>query len=305
MDLRVLQIFKAVVDEGGVARAAERLHCVQSNVSIRIRQLEDMLGTPLFERAGKRLTVTPRGIVLHGYAVRLLQLAEEARQMVKGSGEPCAELRFGACASTAMLQLPHVLTEFRRTHPAIQLHVNVATTGRMVQDVLGRHLDIGVVVDPISHPDLQQVEIYEDRLFLLTAPSHPSIRSAKDLHSTAIIVFREGCSYRNRMLGWLSEAGVPVSRMLEFDTIEAILGCVAAGLGATIMPGALVEKLDFTDEIQCHPLPDKYSRAKMVMIWRADSRHSVNPLTLAESFRTHSAPAFGRSLATSIAACDT
>lgn len=290
MDLRALQIFKAVVDEGGVARAAERLHCVQSNVSMRIRQLEDMLDTQLFERVGKRLTVTPRGVVLHGYAVRLLQLADEARQMVKGSGMPCAELRIGAIVTTATLQLPHALTEFHRTHPAVQLHVNVATSGSIVRDVLGQELDIGFVVGPVRHEELQQVELDAEALVLLTDRRHPVIRSAKDLANTMIIGFREGCAYRSRLQRWMAEAGVPWSRTQEFDTAEAILGCVAAGLGAALMPAALVDTLGFTDQIQCHPLPEKYALARTVMIWRSDSRHDADHRLLADSLRAHAAP---------------
>src|SRR5215472_1369355 len=78
MDLAELRIFTAVVREGGVTRAAERLHRVQSNVTTRIRQLEDKLGTALFIRDGKRLHLTPSGQVLLGYADRLLALADEA-----------------------------------------------------------------------------------------------------------------------------------------------------------------------------------------------------------------------------------
>ena len=284
MDLRALQIFKAVVDEGGVARAAERLHCVQSNVSTRIRQLEDVLGTRLFERAGKRLTVTPRGVVLHGYAVRLLELADEARQAMKGSGTLCTELRIGAIVTTATLQLPHALTEFHRKHPAVQLRVNVATSDTIVRDVLGQELDVGFVAGQPPHDELRQIELDAEELVLLTDRDHPSIRSTNDLTNTMIIGFREGCAYRSRLQRWMAEAGVPLPRTLEFDTSEAIVGCVAAGLGAAIMPPAVVGNLGFTDQIRCHPLPEKYSFTRTMMIWRSDSRHHADHHALAESF---------------------
>ncbi|MBN3816429.1 LysR family transcriptional regulator [Paraburkholderia sp. Se-20369] len=290
MDLRALQIFKAVVDEGGVARAAERLHCVQSNVSTRIRQLEDMLGTRLFERAGKRLTVTPRGVVLHGYAVRLLELADEARQVMKGSGTLCTELRIGAIVTTATLQLPRALTEFHRNHPAVQLRVNVATSDSIVRDVLGQELDVGFVAGQSLHDELRQIELDAEELVLLTDRDHPSIRSAKDLANTKIIGFREGCAYRSRLQRWMAEAGVPLPRTLEFDTSEAIVGCVAAGLGAAIMPVAVVGNLGFTDQVQCHPLPEKYAFTRTMMIWRTDSRHHADHHALAESFLARPVP---------------
>jgi len=284
VDLRALQIFKAVVDEGGVARAAERLHCVQSNVSIRIRQLEDMLGTRLFERVGKRLTVTPRGMVLHSYAGRLLQLADEARQVVRGPGTPGAELRIGATATAAIQHLPGPLTDFHRSHPTVQLHVNVATTDSIVRDVLAQDLDIGIIIGAMSHPDLQQVEIDDDELTLVTNCGRRLLRSAKDLASTILIGFPEGCFYRDNLLRWMAEANIPVHRTLEFETTEAVVGCVAAGLGVTLMPSAIIENLGSKHRVKCHPFPGKYRRAQTMMIWRNDCQHQAKCRWLAESF---------------------
>ncbi len=83
MDFTALEIFKAVAAEGSVTRAAEQLGRVQSNVTTRIQQLEEQLGTPLFLRQGRRMVLTPAGESLRGYADRLLALAEEARQAVR------------------------------------------------------------------------------------------------------------------------------------------------------------------------------------------------------------------------------
>lgn len=289
MDLRALQIFKAVVDEGGITRAAERLHCVQSNVSIRIRQLEDLLGTCLFERVGNRLTVTPRGAVLHGYAVRLLRLAEEARLAVTGTGALDASLRIGTIATAATMLVPRALTEFHRSHPSVRLQVNVATTDNIVRNVLEQNLEIGLVVDAISNPALQKAEIHEDELILVTDREHRLICSAKDLRSTMIIGFRDGCTYRDRVMRWMAESRIPLPRILELDTIEAIIGCVAAGLGAAVLPRGIVEHSGFATRIQCHGLPDRYSKVKTVMIWHANSRHQNDHHALAERFRVSAA----------------
>src|ERR1700755_3469477 len=100
MDLSVLRIFRAVVREGGVTRAAERLNRVQSNVTTRVKQLEDDLGTPLFVREGKRLRLTPAGRLLLDYADRLLALADEAREAVQDP-RPRGVVRLRAVESTA------------------------------------------------------------------------------------------------------------------------------------------------------------------------------------------------------------
>jgi len=105
MDIAALEIFRAVVSEGGITRAAERLHRVQSNVTTRIRQLEESVGVPLFIRDRKRLLLTPAGEVLLDYSERILGLVQEARQAVLPQG-PRGRLRVGAMESTAASRLP-------------------------------------------------------------------------------------------------------------------------------------------------------------------------------------------------------
>src|SRR5215467_11118320 len=100
MDLSDLRIFATVVREGGVTRAAEKLNRVQSNVTTRIRQLEEDLGVALFIREGKRLHLAPAGQALLGYADRVLALAEEARTSVHDP-RPRGLLRLGSMESTA------------------------------------------------------------------------------------------------------------------------------------------------------------------------------------------------------------
>jgi DNA-binding transcriptional LysR family regulator len=125
MDLAELRIFTAVVREGGVTRAAERLHRVQSNVTTRIRQLEDKLGTELFIRDGKRLHLTPSGQVLLGYADKLLALADEARTAVHDP-RPRGLFRLGAMESTAAVRLPGPLNRFNRLYPEVTLELRTA-----------------------------------------------------------------------------------------------------------------------------------------------------------------------------------
>ena len=107
--------------EGGVTRAAERLHRVQSNVTTRVRQLEDDLGVQLFIRSGKRLHLAPAGQVLLGYADRLLDLAQEARGAVQDA-KPRGLFRLGAMESTAAVRLPAPLSDYHLRYPEVTLN---------------------------------------------------------------------------------------------------------------------------------------------------------------------------------------
>src|SRR5437764_15083233 len=116
MDLSDLVIFTTVVDAGGITRAAERLHRVQSNVTTRVRQVEAELGVELFVREGKRLRVSSNGRVLCDYAHRLLDLARQAREAIQ-DGRPRGLFRLGAMESTAAVRLAVPLSEYHRRNP--------------------------------------------------------------------------------------------------------------------------------------------------------------------------------------------
>src|SRR6202048_2842482 len=140
MDLSDLMIFSAVVREGSVTRAAERLHRVQSNVTTRIRQLEQDLSVALFIREGKRLHLAPAGQVLLGYAERLLALAEEARGAVQDA-RPRGTFRLGAMESTAAVRLPGLLSEYHRRHPGGGLELRTGNSQVLGSAILAGEID--------------------------------------------------------------------------------------------------------------------------------------------------------------------
>src|SRR3977135_1649213 len=116
MDLTDLQIFRSVVQAGGVTRAAETLNRVQSNVTTRVRQLETDLGVDLFVREGKKLRLSPEGKLLLDYADRLLDLAQEAREAVHDA-KPRGLLRLGTMESTAAMRLPVPMNAYLGRYP--------------------------------------------------------------------------------------------------------------------------------------------------------------------------------------------
>src|SRR3974390_609947 len=162
MDLKDLRIFKAVVNEGGVTRAAERLKRVQSNVTTRVRQLEEDLGVLLFIREGIRLHLSPTGKVLLDYADRLLELAGEARAAVRDS-TPRGPLRLGAMESTAAIRLPAPLSEFHRRYPDVKLDLSTRPIGELTERVLSGDLDAALVAEPISGA-FERAKIYDEEL---------------------------------------------------------------------------------------------------------------------------------------------
>jgi DNA-binding transcriptional LysR family regulator len=193
MDLADLRIFSAVVREGGVTRAAERLHRVQSNVTTRIRQLEEDLSVALFIREGKRLHLAPAGQVLLDYADRLLALADEARGAVQDT-RPRGTFRLGAMESTAAVRLPGLLTEYHRRHPGVVLELRTGNPQVLGSAILAGDLDAALVAEPIADAPFEKTFAFDEELVIVAAANHPPIGKSGGLPRT-IIVFEHGCPH--------------------------------------------------------------------------------------------------------------
>jgi len=151
-----LRIFQAVAEEGSITRAAERLHRVPSNLSTRLKQLEEQLGVELFLRERQRLQLSPAGKVLLDYAARLFALHDEAHAAVQG-GQPAGEFVLGTMYSTAAIHLPALLARYHRAYPAVNLQVQSGPSGELLEGLLTGRLDAALVDGPLELAGLDGV----------------------------------------------------------------------------------------------------------------------------------------------------
>jgi DNA-binding transcriptional LysR family regulator len=273
MDLAALRIFKAVVEHGGINRAAARLHRVPSNVTTRVRQLEEELGTKLFLRAGRRLALSAEGRRLLTYADRLLRLSAEAEAAMR-NGAPRGSLRLGALESTSATRLPPVLSRFHRLYPDVQVELVTGTSGALVAHVHRQEVEAAFVAEPFNAHALATQGVFVEELVLITPKSFGRIRSPKDIGNRTVIAFANGCSYRRRLEAWLAGAQILPERVLEFQSYHAIVACVAAGSGIAVVPRSVIEMTRAGREVALTPLPAHIAKARTQLIWRPE-HHSV------------------------------
>jgi len=271
MDLSDLRIFTAVVREGGVTRAAERLHRVQSNVTTRIRQLEEDLDVTLFIREGKRLHLAPAGQLLLGYADRLLALADEARASVRDP-RPRGLFRIGAMESTAAVRLPKALNEYSRLHPEVTLELRTGNPDVLGTAILAGELDAALVAEPIAAVPFDKVFAFEEEPVIVSAAGHPPV-GKKGGFPKAIIAFEHGCPHRKRLENWYAKHGEMPERTIELGSYHAMLGCVVAGMGIALLPRSVLTTFPESKRLTVHRLPAGENRSETVLIWRkgADS----------------------------------
>lgn len=274
MDASDLRMFETVAQLGGMNRAAEALNTVQSNVTQRIRRLEDEVGMPLFERHSRGVTLTAAGKRLLPYAREIRNTLEDAKRAVADDGKPSGPLLLGSLETTAALRLsPHISTYAAR-HPDVDFTLRTGTTRELIDMTLDRAVEGAFVCGPVAHPDLDERTVFNEELVIL---SHPDMRHLDDILAAPdvrMVVLRIGCSYRQRLEEVLTRRGVVGLRTLEFGTLEAIFGCVAAGLGITMLPKALVGPVWEHGRVAVHALPRAEAAVETVFIRHRDSRVS-------------------------------
>jgi DNA-binding transcriptional LysR family regulator len=266
VDLSDLRIFSTVVREGGVTRAAEKLNRVQSNVTTRIRQLEEDLNVTLFIREGKRLHLAPAGQALLLYADRLLALAEEARASVRDP-RPRGVFRLGSMESTAAVRLPKVLSDYHRLHPEVTLELRTGHPGVLATAILAGELDAALVAEPIADTPFEKTSAFTEEVVMVSAAGHPPIRK-KGPFPASILAFEHGCPYRKRLENFYANQGEMPGRTVELASYHAMLGCVAAGMGIALLPRSVLTTFPESKRIAVHRLPPGENRADIVLIWR-------------------------------------
>ena len=270
LELSDLAVFKTVAEAGGVTRAAQRLHRVQSNVTARVKRLESHLGVPLFVRARRGMSLTPEGRRLLDWADRLLALAEEARADV-GDGAPRGRLLIGAMESTAAVHLPRLLGALHARYPALEVELVTATSGVLLAQVRAGELSAVFVGGDVDEPGLAADPAFVEELALIT---HPAVRrpTVDDLRARTLVTFGAGCTYRSCIHAWLAARALRPPRIFEVASYHTMLACVAANVGYAVAPRSVLLASSARRAVRAHRLGPRPWRVTTHLVRRAADR---------------------------------
>lgn len=283
MDVIDLKVVDAVARHGSMNKAAVELNTVQSNVSSRIRSLEDELGVSLFQRSAKGVQITPAGRRILPYAVRLSKLLSDASAAARDNGSPSGVLEIGTLETTLALRLPLLIARFANAWPDVRPVVRTGTTQSLIQAVVDCKLEGAFVAGPVDHPELQAETVFQEELVLVTSRAVRTLEAVRAITHLKTVVFRIGCSYRQRMDSLLSGLGLLAPEPLEFGSIDGILACVAAGVGITLLPRGVVARAWQEGLVAVHEIPPTLSQVETVFVRRVDSHFSSALATFLES----------------------
>ncbi|MDQ0272811.1 LysR family transcriptional regulator [Cytobacillus purgationiresistens] len=248
MEIKQLITFKTAADSLNFTQTAKMLNFAQSSVTAQIKSLETELGTPLFERLGKRLVLTEAGSKYRLYADKIIMLNEEAKLAVSGDKATSGTLTIGAQESQCTYRLPPILKAFKKRFPNVKVIFKPAHSDEMArQQLMEGSLDFAFIMD-ISKPEkgLRLETLVQEEMKLIASPDHPLVLQnsvcPKDLEQETLLLTETGCSYRTLFEDTFRSAEVYPLNKFEFVSIEAIKQCVIAGLGIALLPAMAIDK---------------------------------------------------------------
>ncbi|WP_020376439.1 LysR family transcriptional regulator [Sulfobacillus thermosulfidooxidans] len=241
MDNRLL-VFLATAREGHITGAARLLNLSVSAASHQIAQLELEFSTPLFVRGNRGMRLTPAGETLFAYANQIEALWQTAYREVRQTAEGEQWVHVAASHTVTEFFVPEPLGQFRRTHPAVHIHLTMANSTEVISQVETGRVDFGIAEGRVGHRNLKVTNLWQDQLGLIVASHHPlATRTAvtvKDLESVDLILREEGSGTRSILDQALAHHGLGVSNLrvtAELSSIRAILDLVRNNIGCSVM----------------------------------------------------------------------
>ncbi|MBJ7262370.1 MAG: LysR family transcriptional regulator [Burkholderiaceae bacterium] len=271
LKLTPLKFFCAVVEGGTVAHAAERLFCVPSNVTMRLRELEEQMNVTLFNRERNRLYVTPEGRLLYEQAREILNRVEEVSGLFTNRVRR-GELRIGALDVALDAYLPQMIAHYRRQQSRVMTHLTQAPSLELERQLMGGELDLIFTDGPITHPLLKSCRAFDVQLLCVT-PITTTNLSPQALVGLELYVFRKTCVYRKMADLWLEKNQVKPISVIEIESYPVTLACVEAGLGFAFVPETyMANTFSFYRNLTAHIVLPK---TPVYAVWRRGDRSAV------------------------------
>ncbi|MEW5552485.1 LysR family transcriptional regulator [Peribacillus frigoritolerans] len=247
MEIKQLIMFQTASKVLNFTKTAQILGYAQSSITVNILALEEELGTPLFERLGKRVFLTEAGAFFQEYADKILGLTEEALEVVGGINEPSGILRICASETQCTYRLPNILNDFQTKYPKVELVFRPGISEKDFLDLLLEgQIDVALLsMNPVTSTHLIVKELKEEPMAIVCCPSNPLSEKQEvlplDLDNQRLLLTEE-CDYRYAFENLLTQVGAKPRSKLELADVEAIKKCVMAGLGIAILPEISVKR---------------------------------------------------------------
>ncbi len=274
LSLRQFRYFEALAAQGHFGRAAEVCAISQPALSMQIKELEDSLGTPLFERGARQVRLTAFG---EDFALRvreILRAVDELGDLARASQQRLVgRLRLGVIPTIAPYLLPRVIARLTQANAGLDLHVRESVTSRLLREVLQGRLDTAIVALPVSEPGLTETALFSEDFVLVRplADAAKPVPSREMLREMRLLLLEEGHCFRDQALSFCNLQTAMPRELLEGSSLSTLVQMVGAGIGVTLIPDMAVPVETRSAAVAIARFPDPQPSRTIGMIWRASS----------------------------------
>jgi DNA-binding transcriptional LysR family regulator len=232
MESQKLKFFLAVAQEQNLTRASQKLNTVQSNVTVRLKQLEEEVGHQLFERSKKGMILTEKGHKLLPLAKDLLEKQSHIKRVMNEESPPCGQLAIGCLESFIRISLKDIIPQYVKTYPKVQLEIQTAFNEELFSLLMDGKIDIAGVVDKYNQQRFESIYQHKEKLILIS--------NRNNHEELPLLILAKDC-----ILGKTLKEHISSDRkILRIASIESIMHCVNAGIGISLLPKSIVETFD-------------------------------------------------------------
>jgi len=287
--LKQMRYFEALALHGHFRHAADACSISQPALSMQIKELEETLGTALFERSARQVRLTGLG---EEFAVRvrgILRSVDELEDLVRASANLMAgRLRLGVIPTIAPYLLPTIVSTLTQQHPDLDIHIRETLTPKLLRELTDGRLDAAIVALPVSEPSLTETALFSEEFVLVRPKSDAGkpVPDGKSLRKMRLLLLEEGHCFRDQALSFCDMTAAHPRELLDGSSLTTLVQMVGAGLGVTLIP-AMAERVETRSaDVAISQFPHLPPQRTIGMIWRNTSPLTAQLLQVAELVRT-------------------
>lgn len=270
MNINDLKLFEAVALHNSFTKAAMEMFTVQSNVTARIKKLEEEFGAPLFVRTSRKVELTAAGETLIGYSKQLNHLIDEAKRSIGKNDKVKGQVRIGFLETMMSVKGPELVNQLTLKFPFIDLKFRSAMRDSLISDVLNYKLDAAFVPAPLDMPELEQLHIKEEEIVIAAPLDCKSLDDLLKKRPLKAIVFDQGCVFREKLDTYLVNKGISHYHKTEMNSIEGVVNFIESGIGFSVLPDEIISAFYNNRKIKTFSLPQELGRMTTILVFRKD-----------------------------------
>jgi LysR family hydrogen peroxide-inducible transcriptional activator len=295
LTLRQMRYFEALARHRHFGRAAADCAVTQPALSMQIKELEEALGAPLFERGGARqMRLTGLGEVLLDRVQGILRSVDDLKDLARAAGNrPAGRLRIGVIPTIAPYLLPRIIARLAESYPDLDLALRETVTPRLIEELTDGRLDTAILALPVSEPALTEVPLFTERFVLVRSEedAQKPVPSRDMLREMRLLLLEEGHCFRDQALSFCNMVSSRPREVLDGSSLSTLVQMVGAGIGVTLIPEMAVPVETRSAAVSVTRFRDPQPMRTIGMVWRKSNPLEAQLMQIAEAVRQSADPA--------------